>query len=166
MAKSIGGRKREGNGPAGTKATPDNRNDGARKGGDTVAGYFRRVFAENPKLLKGRSNDEVLRRWLADHPGHATVPQSVKNSLSNIKSVLRQRRRKRKAARPAPEGGGAEAQQAQAAKRTVSPRNLESLEEQIDECLTLAKRLDREGLADVIHMLRRARNQVVWKLGE
>jgi hypothetical protein len=26
--------------------------------GETIAGYFRRVFAENPKLLRGRSNQE------------------------------------------------------------------------------------------------------------
>jgi len=43
---------------------------------------------------------------------------------------------------------------------------LDALEEQIDECLTLAKNLDREGLANVIGLLRRARNEVVWKMGE
>jgi hypothetical protein len=37
---------------------------------------------------------------------------------------------------------------------------------QIDECLTMAKTLDRSGLEEVIHHLRRARNQVVWKQGE
>jgi hypothetical protein len=40
------------------------------------------------------------------------------------------------------------------------------LEDHIDECLMLAKRLDREGLDDVIKHLRRARNIVVVKLGE
>jgi hypothetical protein len=45
-------------------------------------------------------------------------------------------------------------------------RGLPALEEQIDECLTLARGLDREGLADVIAILRRARNEVVWKMGE
>jgi hypothetical protein len=40
------------------------------------------------------------------------------------------------------------------------------LEEQIDECLTLGKRLDREGLRGVLVLLRRARNEVVWKLGQ
>ena len=41
---------------------------------------------------------------------------------------------------------------------------LEQLEENIDECLTFAKNLDRTGLESVIHNLRRARNEVVWKL--
>ena len=45
-------------------------------------------------------------------------------------------------------------------------RGLDRLEEQIDECLSLAKYLDREHLADVISLLRKARNAVVWKLGE
>ena len=37
--------------------------------GETISGYFRQVFKENPKWLEGRSNDEVLARWLKDHPG-------------------------------------------------------------------------------------------------
>jgi hypothetical protein len=43
---------------------------------------------------------------------------------------------------------------------------LESLELVIDDCLTLARKMDREGLADVIGLLRQARNAVVWKLGQ
>jgi hypothetical protein len=30
----------------------------------------------------------------------------------------------------------------------------------------LAKHLDREGLGEVIRLLRRARNEVVWKMGQ
>jgi hypothetical protein len=36
----------------------------------------------------------------------------------------------------------------------------------IDDCLTAAKKMDREGLDDVIRLLRNARNGVVWKLGQ
>jgi hypothetical protein len=43
---------------------------------------------------------------------------------------------------------------------------MNALEEAIDECLIMAKATDREGLAGVIDLLRRARNQVVWKMGE
>jgi hypothetical protein len=43
---------------------------------------------------------------------------------------------------------------------------LEVLEEQIDDCLSFAKRLDKDGLADVIGLLRRARNGVVWMAGQ
>jgi hypothetical protein len=43
---------------------------------------------------------------------------------------------------------------------------LESLEVQIDECMTFARGLDREGLDEIIARLRRARNEVVWKSGQ
>jgi hypothetical protein len=43
---------------------------------------------------------------------------------------------------------------------------LEALEEQIDDCLSHAKHRDREGLQEVIRLLRRARNEVVWKMGQ
>ena len=46
------------------------------------------------------------------------------------------------------------------------PRCNNRLEEQIDECLSLAKYLGRKELASVIGLLRKARNAVVWKLGE
>ena len=49
-------------------------------------------------------------------------------------------------------------------KRTADNK-LENLEMLIDECLTMAKNLDRARLDNVIKVLRRARNEVVWKLG-
>jgi hypothetical protein len=140
----------------------------AKKGqaaeGETLTGYFRRILREDPKLLKTRSNDELLRRWQADHPGEE-VTNKTRAGLQNAKSALRSRRRKRRA-------GRREAEQPQEAvahvlpKPTTPPRHLETLEEQIDDCLSLAKGMDREGLDDVIRLLRRARNQVVWKMGQ
>ena len=41
--------------------------------------------------------------------------------------------------------------------------SFETLEELIDDCLLIAKDLDQEGLDLVIRLLRKARNQVVWK---
>jgi hypothetical protein len=29
----------------------------------------------DPELLKSRGNEELLRRWLQDHPGHTEVPR-------------------------------------------------------------------------------------------
>jgi hypothetical protein len=141
-----------------TRETPQRSN----AAGETVSGYFRRIFAENPKLLKGRSNDAILRRWSDDHPGQE-VTTSVRNGLQNIKSILRSRGRKRKRARQAAAAPPAPAA-APGAPRT--PKGLPLLEEHIDDCLTLAKNLDHECLADVIAHLRRARNLVVWKAGE
>jgi len=48
----------------------------------------------------------------------------------------------------------------------ISTKGFEKLEEQIDDCLTAARSLDREVLHNVIGLLRKARNEVVWKLGQ
>src|SRR5262249_5848463 len=64
-------------------------------GGESIQGYFRQVIKENPKLLKERSNEELYRRWLADHPGHDEVPDRVKSGLQNLKSMLRKKLKKR-----------------------------------------------------------------------
>ena len=126
--------------------------------GESVAGYFRKVFEENPKLLRRRSNDELFRRWLEDHPGHDEVPQTVKVGLQNIKSVLRKERGRRgRPPREAPVDG-----EGQVPARRVAPRDLDAIEERIDECLSLARGLDPEEFGDVVTALRRARNLVVW----
>src|SRR5947209_4936632 len=68
-------------------------------GGESVAGYFRKVFQEQPRLLHETSNQKLLDRWLADHPGQTEVPKSVKANLANLKSVLRSKQRKQVASR-------------------------------------------------------------------
>jgi hypothetical protein len=40
------------------------------------------------------------------------------------------------------------------------------LEEKIDERMMLARETDAEGLDGVVKLLRRARNEVVWRSGE
>jgi hypothetical protein len=141
---------------------PASKGNGQASTEDSVAGYFRQVFAENPAWLKGRSNQAVLERWLADHPGEKEVPDRVKQNLANIKSVLRKKLRK----------GGRPKKQAEAAPETASQpaarvyEEMEALEVLIDDALTLARTLDREGLESVIGHLRRARNEVVWRTGE
>lgn len=136
---------------------------------ENVSGYFREVFAENPKWLDTRSNDALFSRWLKDHPGEKEVPEKVRQNLSNVKSLLRKQSRKddkpKKAGRPKKDAPVAQKAPAAEAPRKAM-RNLDTLEEHIDECLTLAKNLDREGLHGVITLLRRARNEVVWKMGE
>jgi hypothetical protein len=144
-------------------------NNMARKsnsGGESIAGYFRKVFEDNPGWLKERSNDKLLQKWLADHPGVTEAPTQVKKGLGKIKSILRSKKRK-KVARLATESQPASQQpQARVARVATGGSKLEALEFQIDECLIAARHLDREGLHEVIAMLRRARNAVVWKLGQ
>jgi len=127
-------------------------------------------------MLKGRSNDELLKRWLSDHPGETEVPAKVKANLANIKSVLRNKHRKKADKKAGQVTERAETTQGQKGHGVLPRRNreapsptsnpLEQLEEQIDECLTLAKNLDREGLEHVIRLLRSARNDVVWMMGQ
>ena len=132
--------------------------------GESIQGYFRNIFHEKPKLLKERSNEELLAHWRADHPNEKEVPQRVKTGLANLKSVLRSKGRKKKAAKAARVGSASPL----ASKPRLLPlkSKLETLEEQIDECLTYSRSLDREGLEDVITHLRKARNAVVWKMGQ
>jgi hypothetical protein len=134
--------------------------------GESIQGYFRKILQENPRLLKGRSNAELLKRWQDDHNSPAEIPNSVKVGLQNAKSALRSKGRKRKARKAARSEASGEAPRKPAAGKARAKQPLERLEEQIDDCLTAAKVLDREGLEAVIHHLRRARNEVVWKMGQ
>lgn len=131
--------------------------------GESISGYFRKIFRENPKLLKQRSNDELLSRWSLDHPGEP-VTDRIKQNLANLKSILRKKRRKRGKGKQAAEPVETAVIVMTPAKKAY--RGLEALELEIDDCLTSARSLDREGLEDVINFLRRARNAVVWKLGQ
>jgi hypothetical protein len=143
------------------------------KEGPSVAGYFRGVFKDRPEWLWEKSNDVILARYREDHGmgPNAAVKSNIKANLANLKSVLRKQSRKKKRAQSAAAHSaqpimGAVAAPASPAARRLGNGRLETLEELIDDCLTLAKHQDREGLHDVIQMLRRARNTVVWKLGE
>ena len=82
------------------------------------------------------------------------MPKNIVANLANVKSVLRKKGRVKSGAKlisvtTAPSAG-----------------KLEALEELIDECLTMAKNIDRSGLEHIIGKLRTARNEVVWKLGK
>jgi hypothetical protein len=108
---------------------------------------------------------EILLRWLKDHPGEKTVPPRIKGNLSNVKSVLRKKRRKKPGRKPGPPLGAVAATVVTEPAR-ISTKGFEKLEEQIDDCLTAARGLQNEALAGVVGLLRRARNEVVWKLGQ
>jgi hypothetical protein len=122
--------------------------------GESISGYFRKIFEEHPEWLRRRSNDAAYKRWMDDHPGYTTIPSTVKTNLANIKSVLKRKKgRRRKKAAPEMDG-------TKPAVR-IPARDLEALENQIDEGLALAKTLDRTTLEDIIDLLRKARNRVV-----
>jgi hypothetical protein len=130
----------------------------AKKAGKSESSYsyFKDLFHQHPEWLKEKSNSVIVARYKADHnlPEGTVIEKKVMNNLANLKSVMRKNLRTRLAAKNP------------GVPVAKSSNRLEVLEEQIDDCLTLAKNLDRAGLDDVIHLLRRARNKVVWRLGE
>lgn len=125
----------------------------------SVMGYFRKIFTDRPDLLNTRSNDEVTRLWLLDHPEHTELPKSVRNSLANLKSLMRKKLRQNRLQM-------ARMNHSDGKNHQHPVKSLEVLESQIDDALTLARLLNREDLAHVVKLLHRARNEVVWKLGQ
>jgi len=134
--------------------------------GESISGYFRRLFEAKPRLLKLSNNDKIFKIWLQDHPDQTEVPLKVKQGLANIKSLMRKKTGKR-GRRPAAAEARPKREAAPAAPRVRESRSgLEQLEEQIDECLTAAKGIDRAGLEKVIQHLVLARREVVWRIGQ
>jgi hypothetical protein len=128
----------------------------------TASAYFRRLLTEHPEWLKGKSNELILAQYRQDKGKNSDAPISVKvrNILSNMKSVLRKEL-----------GMGAYAgRKARSLAKTSSlsgslTQRLEDLEEQIDECMIKAIAISAETMESVIKLLRKARREVVWKLG-
>jgi hypothetical protein len=129
--------------------------------GESIQGYFRPIFQENPKLLKQRSNAALYERWLKDHPGEKEVPERVRQSLSNLKLVLRAKHKRRGRLRKQALDAAIPGAVKPPARKAMG---LEHLELQIDEALVTARALDAEGLDEVIRMLRTARNRVIVKV--
>jgi hypothetical protein len=135
-----------------------------RQGGGLSA-YFRGVFRERPQWLREKSNDLVLARYREDHglAADQALDPSVRSNLATIKSKLR--REGNAPARVRAAGRWGRGRQGPAAAGRATDR-MTQLEEQIDDCLALAKHLDRTGLEPVIALLHRARNEVVCKTGQ
>ena len=129
------------------------------KSGKSQSSIFREYFQRHPELLDSPSNEKIYEMFAKDHPD-MPLTEAIKGVCANVKSSEKKKRKTRTAG-----GGGtwtaAGVNRATAVAATMSP--LEALEESIDACLSMAKQ-DRDGLADVIRHLRRARNLVSFKL--
>jgi hypothetical protein len=132
---------------------------------ESLSGYFRRQFEAHHDWLEAGTNADVIEQWKQDNSGQ-NYTKKIGQTLANIKSQMRKKyglikRRRRRRGRPVE--AGAEA----AVKRPRTPvAVLERLEGLIDECLSYARSQTLEGFDEVINHLRRARNGVVWKLGQ
>ncbi len=133
--------------------------------GESMMGYFRRFFDEDPSLVKKKSNQQLIERWMQDHPGYTDHDlRRARQSLANTKSMLKRRKRgRRKKAEASSEATTNVNSMVHHTPR--SRRSLEDLEVNIDNCLMMARGLDQAGLETVIRYLRLARNEVVLKNG-
>ena len=126
---------------------------GRRRRKSSVSGYFRDLFTKSPALLNAKTNEEVIARWKADHPGK-DFSGKTRQSMANVKSNMRKK------------GGSSVGGPGARGGRSGGDRSLESLEYLIDDCLAAARRLENPVLEKAIKHLRFARNEVVWNLGQ
>lgn len=133
-----------------------------KRRGESTMGYFRQFYEANPALLKETSNEELINHWKRDHPNH--TPRELKRARQNLANLKSHLRRKKHERRLAANSGGRMVSATAMASHPGRTR-MEILEEHIDDCLSRAKDMDREGLALVIKHLRLARNEVVLKNG-
>jgi hypothetical protein len=126
-----------------------------------MTSYFRTLFEQNPSWVTEPSNDLVVARYRADNNlgADAEISKSVRQTIANVKSRLKKG--------PKVKGRRGRPPKALAAVGSRTGRGgLDQLEEMIDDTMSMARALDREGLGDVIRLLRSARNEVVWKSGQ
>jgi hypothetical protein len=119
--------------------------------------YWRNLFNQNPKLVKIRSNSALREQWEKDHPGQK-FDESWSQSLSNVKSMLRNKHKK--GGRPKAAANGQSQGPSAAELRQAA---LERLEGAVDQCLWTARQMDSTGLDRAIKHLHAARNEIVWK---
>ena len=124
----------------------------------SMSSYWRNLFNQNPKLVKIRSNSALREQWERDHPSQR-FDESWSQSLSNVKSMYRNKHKKGGKAKTAMNGQVS----APVATVNVPAAALERLENAVDQCLWTAHQLDSAGLDRVIKLLRAARNEIVWK---
>jgi hypothetical protein len=136
----------------------------AASGPDSISGYWRTILEANPHLLRQRSNEELYEMYLKEYGG-TEVPKSAQQGLSNVKSILRKKKKlgKRKATVAAAKGDGNGTTSHRPARLTT--KALEALEDHIDEAMSMARTLDRDGLEPVIQALKKARYEVILKMG-
>jgi len=129
--------------------------------GESLSAKLKRLFRADTELLRTRDYDGLKAAWEKGNPGKP-FSEKLRQIAANIKSRMRKdlgmRKRRRKQSAVVANG--------QAAVKPLRPVLLAPLEEHIDECLMLARGVGRDQLADVIRLLKRARNQVIMMIGD
>jgi hypothetical protein len=132
-----------------------------RRKGRSLAGIIKQYFHDYPEWLAAPETSAVVAQFKKDYP-NKQISKKVMQAIYNTKSTLRKgptgaaKRKQSKAAAY---------QVVAAAKKAGTPHSaLSTLEEQIDDCLILAKQIGREQLHNVVGHLRAARNTIVVML--
>lgn len=132
-----------------------------RRKGPSLAGTVKQYLNDHPEWLASADTSELVAQFQKDHPG-TPVDKRLMQSIYNVKSTMRKG-----------ETGFAKRQQSKANARQVvasaqlagTPRRpLSMLEEQIDDCMILAKQIGKDQMHNVLGNLHRARNAVVVML--
>jgi hypothetical protein len=128
----------------------------------SLAAVFKQYYAEHPEWLEGDGNAKAIAQYEQDHAGRQ-ASSKVRQAMYNVKSALK------KGEQGAARQGGKKApprQMSAAARRTARPSApLSMLEEQIDDCMFLARHIGKEEMQGVLANLHRARNAVVVMIG-
>ena len=129
----------------------------AKRKKHSLNGIFTRYYRAHPEWLTA-DNEIVLEQFKKDYPNRQ-IEKPVKQAMYNVKSRLKggeEGRTKRKQRHAA-------INQAVASSKVngKSRGPLGMLEEQIDDCMHLAKQIGREVMHDILVNLHRARNRVV-----
>jgi hypothetical protein len=134
----------------------------AKAEGESKSAVFTRLFDSRKDLLQVPSLDEILKLYASETGSSITLKE--RQVAANIKSKLRKkyglRGRRRRGRRRAMAGAAPVA--VAAAPR---PGALLALEDAIDDCIYLARKMESARLDDVVRTLRRARNHLILMNG-
>ena len=130
--------------------------------GESPFTYFRQLFTEHPDWLHQKSNDKVIAKYKEDHKlgEEDQIDKKIRDAMANTKSQMRKKQRDSK------NGTTRKGRKRTASGSTKPAGSLVNLEENIDQCLSMARGFEQDELKQVIGHLRRARNELIWLLGE
>jgi hypothetical protein len=135
----------------------------AKAAAESKSSVFKRLFDARRDLLQVPSIDEIMKMYEAEIGKSANdkdrqVAANIKSRMRKKLGMRRGRRgRKRRAGRPA--GTPAMATVARASASMLA------LEDSIDDCIYLARKMETDRLDDVVRLLRRARNHLIVMTG-
>src|SRR5262245_1385294 len=129
---------------------------------ESKSAVFRRLYESNLHLLKVPGYDELFKMYQTEDSSRK-VGVSERQVAANVKSRLRsdhkiRGRRRGRRGRRARMANGAVAPEMMAPQRVGAHL---ALEDAIDDCIFLARKMDAIRLEDVVRLLKRARNQLI-----